>query len=159
MIICPTPSPKITLLLKFCISYLPDNKTFENLLTLSDPGYFRQLTIQGGGGGWGALKAPPPPYDLKNYCVNLHHIIHVHFTRCLRHVPIKIFQKIRDFDHFTAFHNRVIPCQITQWLKRYPPPDFDENLYIWSIWSEKKICQIIAYLVKYFPRYGPLKFC
>ena len=53
----------------------------------------------------------------------------------------------------------VIPCQITQWLKRYPPPDFDENLHIWSIWSEKKICQIIAYLVKYFPRYGPLKFC
>ena len=39
------------------------------------------------------------------------------------------------------------------------PPDFDENLHIWSIWSEKKICQIIAYLVKYFPRYGPLKFC
>ena len=28
-------------------------------LTLSDPGYFRQLTIRGGG-GW-ALKAPPPP--------------------------------------------------------------------------------------------------
>ena len=27
-------------------------------LTLSDPGYFRQLTIQGGGG---AFKAPPPP--------------------------------------------------------------------------------------------------
>ena len=39
------------------------------------------------------------------------------------------------------------------------PSDFDENLHIWSIWSEKKICQIIAYLVKYFPRYGPLKFC
>ena len=33
-------------------------------LTLSDPGYFRQLTIRGGGG---ALKAPPPPYDLENY--------------------------------------------------------------------------------------------
>ena len=28
-------------------------------LTLSDPGYFRRLTIRGGGGG--ALKAPPPP--------------------------------------------------------------------------------------------------
>ena len=51
-------------------------------LTLSDPGYFKQLTIRGG-----ALKAPPP------HCVNLHHIIHVHFTRCFRHVPIGIFQK------------------------------------------------------------------
>ena len=29
---------------------------FLLLLTLSDPGYFRQLTIRGGG----ALKAPPP---------------------------------------------------------------------------------------------------
>ena len=44
---------------------------------------------------------PPPPYDLENYCVNLHHI-HVHFTRCFRHVPIGFFSKIRDFDHFTA---------------------------------------------------------
>ena len=44
-------------------------------------------------------------------------------------------------------------------VETVPPPDFDENLHIWSIWSEKKICQIIAYLVKYFPRYGPLKFC
>ena len=43
-------------------------------------------------------------------------------------------------------------------VETVPPPDFDENLHIWSIWSEKKICQIIAYLVKYFPRYGPLKF-
>ena len=41
----------------------------------------------------GALKASPPPYDLENYCVNLHHIIHVHFTRCFRHVPIGIFKK------------------------------------------------------------------
>ena len=40
-----------------------------------------------------------------------------------------------------------------------PPPDFDENLHIWAIWSEKKICQRLAYLVKYFPKYGPLKFC
>ena len=28
------------------------------MLILSDPGYFRQLTIRGGGGG--GLKAPPP---------------------------------------------------------------------------------------------------
>ena len=50
-------------------------------------GHFRQLTIRGGG----ALKAPPPLYDLENYCVNLYHIIHVHFTRCFRHVLIAIF--------------------------------------------------------------------
>ena len=40
--------------------------------------------------GGGALKALPP-YDLENYCVNLYHFIHVHFTRCFRHVPIGIF--------------------------------------------------------------------
>ena len=54
-------------------------------LTLSDPGYFRQLTIRGGGG------VKIPPYDLGNYCRNLHHIIlfiHVYFTRCFRHVPV-----------------------------------------------------------------------
>ena len=28
-----------------------------------------------------------------------------------------------------------------------PPPDFDENVHIWSKWSEKKNCQIKAYLV------------
>ena len=55
-------------------------------LTLSDPGYFRQLTKRGGGD-----KTAPPPYDLENDCVNLHYIIHVHFTRCFRHVPIGIF--------------------------------------------------------------------
>ena len=56
-------------------------------LTLSDPEYFRQLTIQ-----WeGVLKAPPPPtspHDLEIYCVNLHHIMHVPFIRGSRHVPI-----------------------------------------------------------------------
>ena len=32
-------------------------------LTVPDPGYFRQLTIRGGG-----FKSPhPPPYDLENY--------------------------------------------------------------------------------------------
>ena len=42
--------------------------------------------------GGGALKAPPP-YYLENYFVNFHHIIHVHFTRCFRHVLIGIFKK------------------------------------------------------------------
>ena len=56
----------------------------------------------------GALKSPPPPYDLENCCVNLHHIIHVYFTRCFGHVPIGIFLKIRDFDHFTAISKKKI---------------------------------------------------
>ena len=34
------------------------------VLTLSDPGYFRQLTIRGGG----ALKAPPPLQSRKLLC-------------------------------------------------------------------------------------------
>ena len=34
--------------------------------------------------GEGGFKSAPPP---------LHDIIHVHFTRCFRHVPIRIFQK------------------------------------------------------------------
>ena len=36
-------------------------------LTLSDPGYFRQLTIRGVGGGVALKAPPPPPYDLENY--------------------------------------------------------------------------------------------
>ena len=43
-------------------------------------GLFQTVNDPGGGG---ALKAPPP-YDLENYCVNLHHIIHANFTRCFR---------------------------------------------------------------------------
>ena len=70
-------------------------------LTLSDPGYFRQLTIRGGG----ALKAPPP-YDLENYFVNLHHIIHVTFTRCFWHDPIGIFQKFAILTILQRFQNK-----------------------------------------------------
>ena len=71
-------------------------------LTLSDPGYFRELTIRGG-----ALKAPPPlPYDLENYCVNLYHIIHVYFTRCFRHDPIGIFQKLAILTILQRFQNK-----------------------------------------------------
>ena len=50
-------------------------------------GLFQTVNDPGGGG------FKNPPYDLENYCVNLHHIIHVNFTRCFRHVPIGIFQK------------------------------------------------------------------
>ena len=70
------------------------------LLTLSDPGYFRQLTIR----GW-ALKAPPP-YDLENCCVNLHHIIHMDFTRCFWHDPIGIFQKFAILTVLQRFQNK-----------------------------------------------------
>ena len=69
-------------------------------LTLSDPGYLRQLTIRGG------FKSPPPPYDLENCCVNLHHIIHVHFTRCFRHVPIGIFKKFAILTILQRFQNK-----------------------------------------------------
>ena len=69
-------------------------------LTLSDPGYFRQLTIRGGG----ALKAPP--YDLENYSVNLHHIIHVNFTRCFWHDPIGIFPKFAILTILQRFQNK-----------------------------------------------------
>ena len=69
-------------------------------LTLSDPGYFRQLTVRGG-----ALN-PPPPYNLENYCVNLHHIIHVNLTRCFRYDPIGIFEKFAILTILQRFQNK-----------------------------------------------------
>ena len=66
-------------------------------------GLFQTVNDPGGGG---ALKAPPPLYDLENYCVNLHHIIHVNFTRCFRHVPIRIFQKFANLTILQRFQNK-----------------------------------------------------
>ena len=52
------------------------------------------------------FKSPPPPYDLENYCVNLHHIIHVNFTRYFRHDPIGIFQKFANLTILQRFQNK-----------------------------------------------------
>ena len=57
------------------IAIVNGNECDVSCLTLSDPDYFRQLTIRGGGGALKAPRPPPPPpphYDLENYCVNLH---------------------------------------------------------------------------------------
>ena len=63
-------------------------------------GLFQTVNDPGGGG----FKSPP--YDLENYCVNLHHIIHVNFTRCFRHVPIGIFQKFAILTILQQFQNK-----------------------------------------------------
>ena len=63
-------------------------------------GLFQTVNDPGGG----ALKAPP--YDLENYSVNLHHIIHVKFTRCFWHDPIGIFQKFAILTILQRFQNK-----------------------------------------------------
>ena len=63
----------------------------QHLLNPIRSGLFHTVNDPGGGGG--AFKAPP--YDLENYCVNLHHIMHVNFTRCFWHDPIGIFKNSR----------------------------------------------------------------
>ena len=57
------------------------------------------------GGGGGALKAPHSPYDREKYCINLHYVIHVHFTRCFRHVPIGIYHKFAMLTILQRFQN------------------------------------------------------
>ena len=61
-------------------------------------------TVNDPGGGGGGLYSPP--YDLENYCVNLHHIIHVNFTMCFWHDPIGIFQKFAILTILQRFQNK-----------------------------------------------------
>ena len=65
-------------------------------------GLFQTVNDPGGGG----FKSPSPPYDLKNYSVNLHHIIHVNFTRCFWHDPFEIFQKLAILTILQRFQNK-----------------------------------------------------
>ena len=58
-------------------------------------GLFQTVNDPGGGGA-----------DLENYCVNLHHIIHVNFTRCFWHDPIGIFQKFAILTILQRFQNK-----------------------------------------------------
>ena len=47
--------------------------------------------------------------DLENYCINLHHIMHVQFTWCCTHVLGRFYKKNRDFDHCTAISKYNVP--------------------------------------------------
>ena len=81
------------------------NKEIEIFVDLNPirSGLFQTVNDPGGG----ALKAPPPPpYDLEIYCVNLHYIIHVHLTRCFRHVPIGFFQKFAILTILQRFQDK-----------------------------------------------------
>ena len=104
-----------TYLLSYCTS---KSEQAENSLVLPRQYYFFYFyadnlnpirsglfqTVNDPGGGGGALKAPP--YDLENYCVTLHHIIHVNLTRCFRHDPIGIFQKFAILTTLQQFQNK-----------------------------------------------------
>ena len=72
----------------------------NNSLNPIRSGLFQTVNDPGGG-----LKAPPP-YDLENYWFNLHHIIHVNFTRCFWHDPIGIFQKFAILTILQRFQNK-----------------------------------------------------
>ena len=56
-------------------------------------GVFEKVNDRGGG-GW-AVKAPTISKTVLP-------IVTVHSTRCFVHDPVRIFQNICDFDHFTA---------------------------------------------------------
>ena len=81
--------------------YLNNKKTIILCINPIRSGLFHTVNDPGGG----TLKAPPP-YDLENYSVNLHHIIHVHFTRCFWHDPIGIFPKFAILTILQRFQNK-----------------------------------------------------
>ena len=83
----------------YCLKFLGFRK-----FTLSNPGYFRQLTIRGGGGG--GFKNPSPYLHSKKllYQFSPYHIMH--FTRCFRHIPIRIFQKFGILTILQRFQNK-----------------------------------------------------
>ena len=73
-------------------------------------GVFEKVNDPGGGS---VLKAPP--YDLANCCINHHYIIHAHFTRCLTHVPVGIFQKFAILKIYSDFKRKSISAGNEAW--------------------------------------------
>ena len=65
-------------------------------------GIFQTANDQGGG----RYKPTPPSYDLEKYCINHHHIMHVHFTMRFRHVPLGIFQNFAILTIYSDFKNK-----------------------------------------------------
>ena len=52
----------------------------------------------------GGFKSPPPPYVLENYCINLHHIIHVHITIGVSGMfQFKFFKNLRFCPFYSDF--------------------------------------------------------
>ena len=86
-----------------CINnvYLCSYLCFPFFINPIRSGLYQTVNDPGGGGGF-----KNPPYDLENYFVNLHHIIHVNFTRCFWHDPIGIFQKFAILTILQRFQNK-----------------------------------------------------
>ena len=78
--------------------------TPRNYKRLIPPLYLNKLPVL-----YNDLKAPPPPYDLENYCINRHHISHAHLTNNhynLTHVSVGIFLKFAILTILQQFQNR-----------------------------------------------------
>ena len=57
-------------------------------------------------GGGGALKALPPTISKTLVSIFTISYISVHFTRCFRHVPIRIYQKFSILTILQRFQNK-----------------------------------------------------